>query len=323
MSTATSTTSGTVAPVRTHALPIPADAVPLSAELISLRERLADYLTLTKPRIAVMGLLTVALGFSLGSLGEVHLSLMGHSLLGIGLVAASSSILNQVIERRTDRYMRRTANRPLPSGRVSTIEALLLGLITGGIGIGWLWLVVNPLTAILSAATLLLYVAVYTPLKRYTSLCTAIGAIPGALPPVLGWTAAGGELNTQSLALFGILFLWQFPHFLAIAWLYREQYALAGMRMLPRHEGTGIIGRLAMTYAIVLIPVSLLPRMTGMAGNLYFGTALVLGISYLIASIRFRNSEQRSTAKQLIWTSLVYLPVLLGVLTWDHWRLLR
>jgi protoheme IX farnesyltransferase len=169
---------------------------------------------------------------------------------------------------------------------------------------------------------LLMYVGVYTPLKRYTSFCTAVGAVPGALPPVLGWTAAGGSLDAGALALFGILFLWQFPHFLAIAWMYREDYRLGGLRMLPRRQDGGIVGRLAVTYALVLIPVSLLPHTAGLAGETYVLTAIILGLGYLFASIAFAFDESRKRAKRLLWASLIYLPLLLAALTIDHWRLL-
>ncbi|MGH7201934.1 MAG: heme o synthase, partial [Planctomycetaceae bacterium] len=195
--------------------------------------RLADYVELAKPRIAAMVLMTVSVGYVVGSRGRWDLVPLLHTLLGVGLVAAASSALNQFLERDTDRRMPRTAERPLPAGRLLAAEVLLLGLVAGTAGCVYLAVMVNPLTAALTGATLLLYVAAYTPLKRVTSLCTAIGAVPGALPPVLGWTAAGGAIDGGALSLFGILFLWQFPHFLAIAHLYRGQYADAGLKMLP------------------------------------------------------------------------------------------
>lgn len=293
------------------------------APLSAWTARAVDYLVLLKPRIAVMVLAVVSLGFALGCRGEFDGLLLMHSLLGIGSIASGCSVLNQWLERRTDARMNRTARRPLPAGRVSPAEALTFGIVLALFGTAWLLTFVNPLTTLLTLATLVAYVGVYTPLKRYTSLCTAVGAIPGAMPPVLGWTAAGGALDASALTLFAILFLWQFPHFLAIAWLYRDDYAQAGLRMLPRRQSNRIVGRLAVAYALVLIPVSLLPRQLGLAGDLYFVIAAGLGLAYLAASWAFQQEESRSTARRLLLVSLVYLPALLGMLTYDHWRLLR
>lgn len=285
--------------------------------------RWREYLVLTKPRIAVMGLVTVALGFLLAATGEWSGTTFGHSLLGIGLIAVSCSALNQWLERDSDRLMARTMNRPLPSGRMSPHEVLVFGLGLWLIGAVELIVFVNGLTALLASATLLLYVAVYTPLKRRTSFCTAIGAIPGAMPPVLGWVAAGGELDAGAFALFATLFVWQFPHFLAIAWLYREQYAAAGLRMLPQtRPAPRITGWLCVGYALALIPVSLLLKDAALAGDLFAMIAIVLGLGYVAFSVRFLLDESVRTARQLLWFSLVYLPALLLALTWDHWRLL-
>lgn len=301
-------------PARTAAQPL---RVPLTA-------RLADYLELTKPRIALLALLTVSIGFALGSAGNPDAGLLAHALIGIALVAASSSTLNQVFERRTDARMTRTASRPLPAGRLLTAEALLFGLATGLLGCVWLAVFVNVLTALLSFATLILYAAVYTPLKRRTSLCTAVGAIPGALPPVLGYAAASGTVDRNAFAVFAIMFLWQFPHFLAIAWLYREQYARAGLRMLPAVlPCRGVTGLLSTVYALVLLPVSLLPSQFGIAGNGYFWTAAVLGVGYLACAVLFLRHEAPPTARRLLWSSLVYLPLVLTALVWDHFRLLN
>ncbi|MFV0444553.1 MAG: heme o synthase [Planctomycetaceae bacterium] len=284
--------------------------------------RLRDYLILTKPRIAVMVLVVVSVGYAVGCQGSFSGLELANALLGIGTIAAGCSVLNQWLEVSTDGAMRRTSRRPLPSGRVQSWEAFWLGTLLAVFGTVWLLTCVNVLTAWLTLGTLVAYVGVYTPLKRFTSLCTTIGAIPGAMPPVLGWTAAGRELDAAALALFGILFLWQFPHFLAIAWIYRDDYEQAGLKMLPRARQSLVVGGLAVAYAVVLIPVSLLPREVGLAGDLYFSTALLLGGAYLVASVQFARREDRGSARQLLWTSLVYLPVLLGVLTADHWRLL-
>lgn len=295
---------------------------PLSAP-VHVIPRWHSYLALTKPRIAVMGLVTVALGFLLATTGEWSRITLGHSLLGIGLIAASCSALNQWLERDSDRLMARTANRPLPSGRMSPHEVLAFGLGLWLLGAIELICFVNERTAVLASVTLLLYVVIYTPLKRRTSLCTAIGAIPGAMPPVLGWVAAGGELDAGAFALFATLFVWQFPHFLAIAWLYREQYAAAGLRMLPQTRPVPrIIGWMCVGYALAVIPVSLLLREAALAGDLFALFAIGLGLGYVAFSVRFLLAESVQTARQLLWFSLVYLPALLLALTWDHWRLL-
>lgn len=288
----------------------------------ALAARAGDYLALTKPRIVAMVLVAVAVGYSVGCQGEFSGGLLAHALLGIGAVAAGCSVLNQWWERGSDARMHRTARRPLPAGRIAPAEALTLGLLLSSGGFLWLWGFVNALTAALTLATLAAYVGVYTPLKRRSSLCTAVGAVPGAAPPVLGWTAAGGSPDLAALSLFAILYLWQFPHFLAIAWLYRDDYAQAGLRMLPQAGGRPIVGRLALTYAVVLLPLSLLPRLCGLAGDGYFFSALVLGLGYLLASAAFAWEESRGTARRVLWTSLIYLPAVLVSLTVDHWRLL-
>ncbi|MGE3317259.1 MAG: heme o synthase [Planctomycetaceae bacterium] len=286
--------------------------------------RFYDYLELTKPRIAILALVTVTVGYLLSSAGEWQLEPLLHALAGISLVAAGSSALNQFIERHIDARMHRTAQRPLPSGRLQPAEALWFGIGTGVVGTVYLAVAVNVLTAVLAASTLALYVLAYTPLKQLTSLSTAIGAIPGALPPVLGWTAAGGSLDAGAFSLFAILFLWQFPHFLAICWLYREEYANAGLRMLPAvNPRPRVTGYLAVVYALALIPASFLPTRVVLAGDAYLLIAAVLGLAYLASAIRFCRNETRSSARGLLWTSLVYLPVLLMSLTWNHFQLLQ
>jgi protoheme IX farnesyltransferase len=296
---------------------------PVESAWSAARSRLADYGELTKPRIAVMVLLTVTVGYALGCRGEWRAAELMHALIGIGLAAAASSAFNQYLERTTDARMRRTAGRPLPAGRLLPAEVLWFSALAGLAAIGYLLAFTNPVTAGLTLLTIALYGLAYTPLKRRTSLCTAIGAVPGALPPVLGWTAAGGVLGAEAAALFGILFLWQFPHFLAIAWKYRDQYDRAGLRMLPALRTERVVGCLAAGYALALIPVSLLPRELGLAGTPYLVTAIVLGTAYAAAALRFALGETQSRARSLILASLVYLPVLLGMLTFDHWRLLQ
>jgi protoheme IX farnesyltransferase len=298
----------------------PAQATPTSRPLTA---RLADYRELAKPRIAVMVLVSVAVGFLLaGPTEEGLLITFFHALLGIGLVAAASAALNQFVERETDAKMIRTANRPLPAGRLSAGEAFGFGVATGLLGTLYLAAFVNGPTAVLSAVTLLLYVLAYTPLKRITSLCTVVGAVPGAMPPVLGWAAAGGGPLAGPIALFGILFLWQFPHLFAIAWIYRRQYAEAGLHMLPgqfpRKRVTGLI---SLANAVLLLPVSLLPWYAGLVGVGYAAAAAVLAAGYAFCAVLFLWDETLHSARRLLWSSLLYLPLLLGVLTFDYLRI--
>lgn len=284
--------------------------------------RLADYRELTKPRIAVMALITVTCGFLMAGSADPDLSVLPHALLGIALVAGACGTLNQYVERESDTLMKRTANRPLPAGRMAPIEALLFGAGLGAAGLIYLTWFVNTPTAVLSAVTLLLYAAVYTPMKRMSSWCTIVGAIPGAMPPLLGWSAAGGGPLIVPISLFGILYVWQFPHLLSIAWLYREQYAAAGLHMLPGQiPRRGLTGALSTIGAVVMIPVSLLPWQAGIAGSLYASVALVLGGGYLYFSIVFWRNETRRTARRLLWSSLLYLPIVLAVLAFDFARL--
>jgi heme o synthase len=277
------------------------EAVPaarLELGRLALGLRLADYLELAKPRIAAMALLTVLVGYTLGG-GIWNPGALCRVMIGIGLVAAASGAFNQLIERRTDGFMGRTANRPLPAGRLQPAEVGIFGAACAAVGFSLLFLTVNETTALLAALTLLLYVGAYTPLKKYTTLCTAVGAVPGALPVVLGWTASGAELGWAAFSLFAILFVWQFPHFLAIAWLYRRDYKAAGLRMLPGGNETAgdrphsVVGLLACGYAAVLVPVSLLPGQLALAGGPYRIAALLLSLGYLAAAVRFAAHESR------------------------------
>ncbi|MCA9077329.1 MAG: heme o synthase [Planctomycetaceae bacterium] len=284
--------------------------------------RAADFLELTKPRIAVMVLVTVAVGYTLGGQGTWQLAILLPTLIGVALVASGSSALNQYLERFTDAKMPRTADRPLPSGRLTPSDVLKFGVLCGVTGTVWLAVTVNLLTALLTLGTFVMYVGLYTPLKKRSSICTAVGAVPGALPPVLGWAAARGTLDAGAFALFAVLFLWQFPHFLAIAWMYREQYERAGLKMLPQSRSPRVVSLMAVTYAIVLIPASLLPHATGLAGDWYAIAAMILGGAYLASTVHFTWNECRTTARGVLFTSLIYLPALLLVLTFDHFRLL-
>jgi protoheme IX farnesyltransferase len=306
----------------TAACDAPAVAAPVAARETTT-VRLADYLALTKPRISVLVLLTVTVGYVLGSADRWQVVPLLHSLFGIALVAAASSALNQLFERDSDALMQRTLGRPLPAGRLAVAEVLLFGVVTAVGGTVWLALFVNAATAVLSALTLVLYAGVYTPLKRRTSFCTAVGAIPGALPPVLGWAASGAPLDATAFSLFAILFLWQFPHFLAIGWIYRSDYARAGLKMVPlRGRLPRVTGLMAAGYALALVPFSLYPSACGLAGSAYLGVALVLSAAYVAAAARFACGESLPSARMLLWTSLVYLPVLLVTLVWDHFSLL-
>ena len=286
--------------------------------------RVADYIEIAKLRISLMVLMTVSVGYILALQEAASYVPLLHACLGVSLSAIGASAVNQWIERKTDGRMRRTMNRPLPTRRLAPAEVLTFGLICAVVGSGYLLMTVNVMTAGMTFLTFFLYAFVYTPLKRVTSLCTAVGAIPGAMPPVLGWLAAGGQLDWMAFSLFGVLFLWQFPHFLAIAWMYRDDYCAAGLRMLPAGRSMPhVTGLLAVCYALGLIPVSLLPTYFGWAGVVYATVAVVLGIAYLVASIRFAWNETRTSARRVLLTSLVYLPLLLAVLTWDHLRLLE
>jgi heme o synthase len=284
----------------------------------SIRARLGLWNELTKPGITRLVLLTTAVGFYLASRGAAELFVLLHTLVGTGLAAGGSSALNQYSERDVDARMHRTAGRPLPSGRMRPEEALAFGLTTSTAGVLYLLLLVNVATALVVAATIVSYVLVYTPLKRRTPFSTVIGAVPGALPIVAGWTAGGGAMDAGAAALFGIMFLWQLPHFLALAWIYREDYRRGGLAMLTVFDADGAMtGRQAMLYAMALLPVSLVPTLVGVAGGAYFLGALLLGVTFLAmgVALMLRRSEPR--ARRLFLTSIVYLPVLLALMAAD------
>ena len=296
-----------VIPIRTEH---PAETV-----LVEAGGRLAAFVALTKPRITFMVLVTVATGFILGARRASNPSTLLLTTLGTGLVAAGASTLNQLLERSRDLLMRRTKMRPLPTGRVSPTEAAAFGSVVSVMGLAILTLSTNLTAASVALATLLLYVFIYTPLKPFTTLNTVVGAIPGALPPVIGWAAATGRLGIEAWALFLILFLWQFPHFLAIAWLYREDYERGGHKMLPSVDPSGIItGRQSVLYALTLVPASLLPAVVGMAGQFYFAGALILSLFYLSYSVRFWSDVSDLSARRLMRVSFLYLPAILALL---------
>lgn len=273
---------------------------------------------LVKARLTTLVMLTTFVGFYLGSGSPVNYLLMFHALAGTALLACGAAALNQYLEREHDALMTRTEDRPLPSGRMRPETALILGGLASGFGMIWLAMAVNPLTALLGAATLVSYLFVYTPLKRVTTLNTVIGAIPGALPPLMGWTAARGSVSSDGWSLFAILFFWQLPHFLAIAWLYREDYARGGFAMLPVVDPDGQrTGRQAVCHTLGLLPVSLCPAIFGLAGAVYFVGAFVLGLAFLWYSVQFSRNLTRQRARQLFFFSIIYLPLLLGLLVFD------
>ena len=277
--------------------------------------RLPLLVSMTKPRLTTLVLVTVATGFLLGARGSASPLTLLWTLVGTGLVAGGAGVWNQIVERDRDSRMRRTANRPLPSGKLGVIEAGGFGLALEVIGLAMLTLGANPLAAIVAAATFALYVLVYTPLKPVSTLNTVVGAIPGALPPVIGWAAATGRLGIEAWALFLVMFLWQFPHFLAIAWIYRDDYARGGHKMLPAFDPTGVMtGRQAALYALALVPAGLLPAAVGMAGAWYFVGAAVLGAFYLRAAVRFWLDVNDASARRLLRASFLYLPMILLLL---------
>lgn len=287
--------------------------------VLGARERIAAFVELTKPRIAFMLVLTSAAGFYLGTKGDFNVMLFVNAMIGIALLAFGVSTLNQYIERDTDALMDRTAKRPLPTGKISPMEGLVFGVLQCVIAEIYLWILVNPLTAVLGSTVIIGYVFLYTPLKTRTSASTAIGAIPGAMPPLMGWTAASNEITLGAWALFVLLFLWQFPHFLAIAWMYREQYAKAGILMLPVVEPEGkITARQIVLFTIMLVPVSLAPFFLGFAGVVYLAGATVLGIWFLFESIKAARAKTVERARRLLLVSVIYLPLIFGLLVLDH-----
>ena len=286
---------------------------------------ISDYKELFKVRVTLMVVITAWAGFHVGSLRSGITSFNGSlfdTLLGVAMVSCGSSALNQVLERRSDAKMRRTADRPLATGRISLPHGLIVGMFAIVLGSLYLARATNPTTGLLTLLTAVSYVAVYTPLKRYTTLATFIGAFPGAMPPLIGWTAARGIIEWPAVALFAILFVWQFPHFMAIAWLYREDYGRAGIRMLPvvEPDGWSTVSE-ALVYAILMIPVSLVPVLLHTAGYIYGASALVLGIVYLVYTIRFARitrapeaPSSRVYARELLKASVLYLPLLLIIM---------
>jgi heme o synthase len=291
----------------------------LRANTLSGSERPWAYVVLTKPDVTFLVAMTTAAGFYLGSRGPLDWVLMLHTLGGTLFVAGGTAALNQYIEREMDSVMRRTAGRPLPSGTLQPREVLIFGVSAIVLGAGWLLLAVNWLAALVAMATCVLYLGLYTPLKTRTTLSTAVGAIPGALPPLIGWAAAHGSLSLGGWVLFAILFFWQFPHFMAIAWMYREDYARAGIQMLPVVDKKGdATFRQIITTSAILVWVSALPSVVGMAGMRYFFGALILGMILLQVGLWANRSRTNVRAKWLMHATVAHIPILLAWLVFDR-----
>ncbi len=276
---------------------------------------------LFKLRLTTLVLLTTLVGFYLGSRAPMALMLMFHALFGTALLASGASALNQWLEREHDAKMPRTQDRPLPSGRLTADAVLLIGVSCGVLGLVYLALMVNLITAALGALTIGSYLFVYTPLKRVTTLNTVVGAIPGALPPLMGWTAARGQISGEGWCLFAILCFWQLPHFLAIAWMYRDQYAKAGFVMLPVVDADGErTARQALCHTLGLLPVSLSPFLFKLVGPVYLCGALVLGLAFVWCAFQFARHRTNAQARVLFYASIIYLPLLLGLMVYDKTR---
>ncbi len=289
-----------------------------------LREQWAVWSELVKLRLTTMVLITTTMGFYLASTA-MDWALLFHALLGTGLVACGAAALNQYLEKEFDARMPRTANRPIPAGRIRPETALLAGGAMGAVGLVYLAVQVNALTSVIGAVTLVSYIAVYTPLKRVTSMNTLIGAVPGALPPLMGWTAAqAGHQSSLLIApgawtLVAILFFWQLPHFLAIAWMYREDYEQAGFRMISEgQQGREHTGRFAVISCLALLPAAVAPYFLGLSGGIYLAGAVALTMVFGWLSMRFSREMTLESAKQLFYYSLLYLPVLLGLMVCDR-----
>ena len=282
-----------------------------------------DYIELTKPRITWLILMSTGIGYFFGlpshAWREINWLLLLHTILGTGLIASGTAALNQWYERAADRKMHRTAGRPLPSGRLTAGRALAFGIALSVAGFVELWLGVNLLSGLIGAFTLASYLFLYTPMKQRTWWSTTVGAIPGAMPPMIGYAAAAGVITRESWVLFAILFLWQFPHFYSIAWMYKEDYARAGIRMLPVVEpDCRSTARQIVLYGIALIPVSLVPGMLGMTGRIYFIGALILGLVYLYSGVRVALERTLVRARAVLLTSVLYLPLIYGLMLLDR-----
>jgi heme o synthase len=299
--------------------------LPLSSFRTRASSLFRDYAELTKLRVTSLIVMTAWCGYFFGA-HKAGIAWLGwglfHSLFGVGLVSSGTAALNEVMEYRVDARMRRTAQRPIPAGRMTTLHATIVGASAAVGGSIYLAVFTNPLTGLLTLLTSVVYLAAYTPLKRISPICTFVGAFPGAMPGVLGWTAARGRLEWETLVLFAILFVWQFPHFFSIAWLYREDYAKGGVRMLPVVEEDGRSTALRiLAYSVILIPISVLPSLMGMAGRLYFVSAVTLGLAMLYFGIRLaflnlplNSAPSKMRARHVLQATVIYLPLLFAVM---------
>jgi protoheme IX farnesyltransferase len=299
--------------------------LPLSAFRLRATSLFRDYAELTKLRVTSLIVMTAWCGYFFGA-HQAGISWISwglfHSLFGIGLVSSGTAALNEVMERDIDAHMRRTAQRPLPAGRMNLFHATVFGVLSALGGSIYLAIFTNPLTGLLTLLTSIVYLAAYTPLKRISPICTFVGAFPGAMPGVLGWTAARGRLEWGTLVLFAILFVWQFPHFFSIAWLYRDDYAKGGVKMLPVVEEDGrSTARRILIYSIALIPISLLPSFMGMAGRIYLVGAVALGLALLYFGIRLAflnlplaSAPSKMRARHVLQATVIYLPLLFALM---------
>lgn len=279
----------------------------------------ADLMVLTKARLSFMVVVTTFVGYCLASGSRLDWLELLHAVLGTTLSAASAGVLNQLMEANVDRLMERTRYRPLPMGRIKPAAALWLGVVLGVAGVVHLWINTNLLSAALALATILIYLFVYTPLKRKTALCTIAGAVAGALPPAIGWTAARPSMDVGAWMLFGVLFFWQMPHFLAIAWMYRDEYAQAGFHMLKRDDRTGSATALqSLFFSVLLFAVCFVPYTSGLVHGFYLLGAIPLNLAMLVCSVQFLMYRDRSSARRLFFCSIIFLPLLLGLMVLTH-----
>jgi heme o synthase len=287
-----------------------------------LHGRLSDYWVLTKPEVNFLVVISTLAGYYVALRGHLDFFVLMNTLMGTLMVASGTGTLNQYIERKSDASMRRTARRPLPAGRIRPVEALVFGILLAIGGGLLLWFEVNPLASVLALLTLTTYLLIYTPLKKRTSLCTLIGAFPGAMPPLIGWAAARGSLSSESLVLYSILFLWQFPHFLAIAWMYREDYSRAGLRMLPPEDPDGSLTSFQIiAFLVALVVVSMVPPLIGQVGKVYLFGAAALGSYFLLHGARMARNRTNALARRLVLASVLYLPLVFGLMMFDKIRL--
>jgi protoheme IX farnesyltransferase len=292
--------------------------------LVLERSRIVDYISLTKPELTFLSVLTALAGFLLGSEGPIQPVLLAAALVGTALVGGGAGALNQLLERRFDGMMKRTEHRPLPSGRLLPVEALVFGTVFSAVGVLTLAWFVNFLTAALALCTLVSYLFVYTPLKRRTPFATLVGALPGAIPPVMGWAAAGQPLDFTALVLFAVLFLWQIPHFLSLAWIYRHDYAGAGYRLLACVDPKGTrTARQSLAFMVLLSVVVILPWFSGFLGIMYvFGSALI-SIGFVTTGWKYAAQRTNRAARLMFAASLIYLPTLMGLMVVDRLLFIR